>query len=232
MKCRYSVYGFVCGLVTCLLVCLSVTTVWADTRSGEIHIPVSCIGENTSEEFEYVLKSKQTAYQTASSDTLKLSNGMRASFDITYTGEGMYEYEVVQAAGTDADTVYDSTVYKAVVYVSHESDGLVADVIAYQDGSDEKVSELTFKNVKTIRDNKPADIVNPTSPSNPVDSKELTNTAYHPSSPTETDKSTSDVQTGDMTDLKWYLCGTAVSLSAILLILRKKRGEHDEAKIS
>lgn len=228
MKYRYSMYGLVCGLVTCLMICLSVTTVYADTGFVEVHIPVACVGENTSEKFEYVLKSKQTTYQTVSSDTLKLSNGQSGAFDITYTGEGRYTYEVIQAAGTDADTVYDSTVYKAIVYVTNESDGLVADVIAYRDGSDEKVSELTFKNVKTIRDNKPADIVNPT---NPVDSKNLTDTLYHPSRPTGTDKNTADVQTGDMTDLKWYLYSTAVSLSAILLILRKRR-EHDEAKIS
>lgn len=140
-------------LMSCIFSLLMATPVLAaevSEQTVQAYIPVTCVGENTTESFVYHLKADSTQYQTFASDTLSLKDGEDGTFVVTYTSQGVYSYSVYQDVGSDENTVYDDISYQVFVYVSMDEKGkLIADTVAYANSSDEKAMSLDFKNVKT-----------------------------------------------------------------------------------
>ena len=132
----------------------SVLAAEVSEQTVQAYIPVTCVGENTTESFVYHLKADSTQYQTFTSNTLSLKDGENGTFVVTYTGQGVYSYSVYQDVGSDENTVYDDIFYQVFVYVSMDENGkLIADTVAYANSSDKKAMSLDFKNVKTEKTN-------------------------------------------------------------------------------
>ena len=197
MKRKHSIHGLIYSLLFCLTI-LFPSTVFAETRTVTAHIPVSCTGKNTDEEFTYTLTGK-TADQNVDKDVIKPSNSEKGSFDINYSYPGTYWYEIKQTSGSDAKTIYDNTVYKVAVYVTNGDAELQAEVIAYKDGHDEKVNELSFVNKRE----------------NDVKAINSTTNDIH--------KNAASVKTGDTANLRRNLFTVTLSFGMIILLLQKRR---------
>lgn len=215
---KHKMYGMMYCLFLCITMLLPSMPVYADARSVMAYIPVVCVGENTDEEFVYTLESASKEHQNVDATELRLSDGKKGSFDVTYTYPETYRYKISQKAGSDADTTYDSTVYDAVVYVTEDSTGnLAAEVIAYKDGSDEKVDAMVFNNhhVKSSGTSSSVD-----TSANVIKSVSTVATSTNQSAP--------NVQTSDIGTLPVYIGGIILSALAVMLILSKKRRVRDE----
>ena len=195
MKYKYKKYGLVCYLLFFMMIVSSVNA-YADTRSVTAYIPVSCVGKNTSEEFVYQLKAGSTADQTDEIDSLKLKDGGKSMFHLTYTDPGTHEYEVTQTKGTDKNTTY----------VTEDDAGLNTDVIAYKSGSDQKVSELKFQNEKKADDTGKSDNGKGTSGSNGT---------KNPVVP--------GAKTGDIGNMAVWIGGTSIAFLAVIIMLMRRR---------
>lgn len=166
----------------------------SEVKNVSVQIPVHCVGENTSEQFVYMIYSQDMQHQVIQTDTLTLQDGENGMFVVTYDYPGVYHYEVSQKTGNDAKTTYDDAVYSVDVYVSESVDGsMYAEPVVYLKGDSDKKDGLRFMNVKEKQ------VVTPTS--NPVD------------------KSVSDTpKTGDTTQVWYFIAGVFVSGFIIILM--------------
>lgn len=106
----------------------------AAEKSVSVQIPVSCIGKNSSETFQYQILPETTQFQELESDSLSLKDGETGVFRISYQVPGAYHYSVRQLKGNHSRTAYDETVYSVDVYVTEKEDGaMAAEAIAYMD---------------------------------------------------------------------------------------------------
>lgn len=181
----------------------------SEVKNVSVQIPVYCVGENTSEQFVYVIYSQDMQHQVIQTDTLQLHDGENGMFVIKYDYPGAYHYEVSQKIGNDANTTYDDTVYSVDVYVFENTDGsMYAEPVVYLKGDSDKKDGLHFMNVKEQQ------IVTPTN--NPVD------------------ESVSDTpQTGDSIQVLYLMAGVFVSgfiiiLMAIRMFKGRRHGYEDK----
>lgn len=188
-------------LLACLL---PVRAFAAETEKAvSVQLPVSCTGTNTEETFLYELTQQTTEYQTVESATLSLKNGESGAFHITYTYPGTYHYTVRQAAGTDAATTYDKTVYTVDVYVLEDENGkLSAEIVVYTQESSDKKAELHFTNIRELPTPTPKPSEPPRVPHLP--------------------------QTGDNAQLGLWVLLAAVSAAALALLAVLKRKKKEE----
>lgn len=134
-------------VIALLMILLLSFPVSAAEKSVSVQIPVSCIGKNSSETFQYQILSEASQSQMLESDTLSLKDGETGSFQITCLEPGTYHYSVNQIKGTDSSISYDETVYSVDVYVTEKEDGtMAAETIAYSKPDSEKKDCLTFIN--------------------------------------------------------------------------------------
>lgn len=147
---------FLCILIMNLLP----FTVWA-AAPVDAKIPVSCIGKNTNEAFNVILKMESEEFQKADTTVISLKNGETGAFTIHYTCPGTYQYQVYQEKGTDKSTTYDSTVYTVDVYVTEDENGVMhTEPVIYEKGKDEKCADAHFENVKETGKTSHTGIVN------------------------------------------------------------------------
>lgn len=200
-----------------LLVCLlPVRALAAEAEKAvSVQLPVSCTGTNTEETFLYELTQQTTEYQTVESTTLSLKDGESGAFRITYTYPGVYRYTVRQAAGDDAATTYDKTVYTVDVYVQEDENGeLSAEVVIYTQESTGKMAELLFTNAREL----------PTPTPTPSETPETTETTESPEPLGGSDLP----QTGDSAQLTLWVLLAAVSAAALILLAVLKRKKKEE----
>ena len=130
-----------CPLVVFLcMMYLAVLTipVKAEDKSVTVKIPVTCIGRNTEERFNYEIEGGESEYEQVENRTLTLSDGEEGSFVITCNYPGTYRYTVHQQAGQDEKTTYDDTVYQIDLYVTENVQGeLGITPVAYVKGETE-----------------------------------------------------------------------------------------------
>lgn len=127
----------------------------------EAVIPVSCIGENTSEAFKVTIQMESEEYQTCNVKELTLNNGEKSSFNVTYRYPGTYRYEIRQERGTDAKTTYDDTVYTVDVYVTEDEEGVMhTEPVIFIKGKSDKCAEASFKNTRVTPTESKTGIVN------------------------------------------------------------------------
>lgn len=185
------------SLIAALL--LSASPVSAAEKPITVPIPVSCVGTNTTESFQYRLRHVGSEHQTMVSDVLRLSDGMTGNFEVSFDSPGTYHYTIQQDAGSDRQTSYDSTVYKVDVYVT---DKMQAELVAYVSGMSEKKADIRFVNVKKV----------PTA-----------GTAQKPAAPAKNFIARA-VQTGDDASLLRYFLMLSGSLSLLIVMsVLKKR---------
>lgn len=126
-------------------------------QSVSVQLPLSCVGEHTTEVFRYVLASENTEYQIIEADALSLKDGENSFFVVSYTYPGIYHYTAYQIKGADKDTTYDSTVYTIDVYVTENEQGmLAAEPVIYIKGDSAKKAGMQFVNTKELPANPPA----------------------------------------------------------------------------
>lgn len=184
-------------------------------RMVTVQLPVSCVGKNTSETFEYLLSFENAEAQTVEKDTLRLKNGEEGSFTVTYTEPGTYHYTLSQKKGSDAGTAYDSTVYTIDVYVTENEDGtLFAEAVAYVQGNSGKKEKLDFVNEKELSEAVPED---ETKGSNDKTGEDAgTDDAQNHI------LQTGNIHTGDTAQTGW-LIGLPGSMAAMVLLAMIKR---------
>lgn len=123
----------------------------AAEKSVSVQIPVSCIGKNSSETFQYQILPETTEFQDMESDSLSLKDGETGEFQISYQVPGTYHYSVRQLKGNHSRTAYDETVYSVDVYITEKEDGtMAAEAIAYRKPEAEKKDCLSFVNTVSI----------------------------------------------------------------------------------
>lgn len=200
-------------LLACLL---PVRAFAAETEKAvSVQLPVSCTGTNTEETFLYELTQQTTEYQTVESATLSLKNGESGAFHITYTYPGAYHYTVRQAAGDDAATTYDKTVYTVDVYVQEDETGeLSAEVVVYTQGSAGKMAEMLFTNAREL----PTPTPTPSGTPETTETPESPEPLWVPHLP----------QTGDNAQLGLWVLLAAVSAAALALLAVLKRKKKEE----
>ena len=133
-----------------LLLGVSSTTVFAEDTGGvTARIPVSCVAENTDEDFTYQITGESTEYEIIKNDSLVLGNGDTGVFEIDYTYPGTYSYEILQLSGNDDKTTYDTTVYDVDVFVTENEEGILSlEPIIYISGEADKKADCKFTNVR------------------------------------------------------------------------------------
>lgn len=195
---KRKLYPAFVSLIAALL--LSASPVSAAEKPITVPIPVSCVGTNTTESFQYRLKHVGSEHQTMITDVLRLSDGMTGNFEVSFDSPGTYHYMIQQDAGSDRQTSYDSTVYKVDVYVT---DKMQAELVAYVSGMSEKKADIRFVNVKKV----------PTA-----------GTAQKPAAPAKNFIARA-VQTGDDASLLRYFLMLSGSLSLLIVmsVLKKRR---------
>lgn len=120
-------------------------------KSVTAKIPVYCEESKSEETFTFKLEGELSEFAKIENEELKLKSGEKGYFEITFTYPGNYLYSAAQIAGSDSKTTYDNTTYQIDVYVTEAEDGtLSATPVLYKKGSDAKVAELNFKNIKEI----------------------------------------------------------------------------------
>lgn len=67
---------------------------------------------------------------------------------LSYTKTGTWKYTIKQTAGSDQDTVYDTTLYHLTVFIGYKDGGLYSVVTLFKDGSADKDAEVVFANTK------------------------------------------------------------------------------------
>lgn len=67
---------------------------------------------------------------------------------LSYTKTGTWKYTIKQVAGSDQDTVYDTTLYHLTVFIGYKDGGLYSVVTLFKDGSADKDAEVVFANTK------------------------------------------------------------------------------------
>lgn len=235
MLMKHKTYGLLCcGLLCCLFLCVmmlfpSVKAYASDSniRSVDVHLRVMCVCEDDRKEFTYTLSPETMKYQNIDKTTFTLSCDHAEAFGITYTYPGTYRYTIAQTVGTDNTVMYDTTMYHVVVYVTDDgSDALMANVIAYKDGSDEKVEDISFRNVyHGPSQNGPNNTLNSSvKPSvRPVNAN-----TKQPHMTSSQNQSAPNVQTSDTGTMFVYLLCILVDVLVILSALIRKRGASDE----
>lgn len=124
-------------------------------------IPVSCIGENTSEAFTVVFQMETEDFQKCDTKEISLKNGEHGAFTVAYTYPGTYRYKIWQEKGPDARTTYDATEYTVDVYVTEDEKGVMhAEPVIFINGKDGKCAEAVFTNAKVSVPGKVAKPVN------------------------------------------------------------------------
>lgn len=124
-------------------------------------IPVSCIGENTSEAFKVCLRLETEEFQKCDTKEISLKNGEQGSFHITYLYPGTYKYKIWQEKGTDTRTTYDDTVYTVHVYVTEDENGVMhTEPVIFVKGNDGKCDGAAFRNSRVIPSSMKTGIIN------------------------------------------------------------------------
>lgn len=130
----------------------------AEERNCAITIPISVeLKENAgdtvsiiSEEFNFTLEAldgenSEKKQQNITIDKKGVTTGRFA--EITYTEPGDYRYKVYEQKGNNKDIIYDDSVYEVTVRVINAQDGgLIAEIWAVKDESEQKVDEIRFIN--------------------------------------------------------------------------------------
>lgn len=228
MLMKHKTYGLLCCLFLCVVMLSPSVKAYAsdsNIRSTNVSIRVMCVCEDESKEFTYVLSPETTLYQKIDKTTFTLSCNHAESFGITYTCPGTYRYTITQMVGTDNMVTYDMSEYHVVVYVTDDgSDVLMANVVAYKDGSDEKVDDISFRNVchgsgqnRLNSDSTIKPSVQPTSTDMKASNVMISQ-----------NQSVSNVQTSDTKTMSVYLICMMIDALIIALILIRKRGASDE----
>ncbi len=155
-------------------------------------IPVSVSGGNPLETFTILLEPETQELQSPEQLFLRLKAEEAGEFSIAYTVPGTYRYTVRQNKGSDSKTAYDSSVYEVEMVVTEDEKGVLHAEPVVY-GSD--------------REEKKAEI-------------RFTNTAE--STPSKNQRTSSEVQTGDTTELPLYL-GLLAASTAVLVKLGKSR---------
>lgn len=208
-----------------------------------VELPVSCVGKNTSEQFQYILSTEEEdmPHQTVESYTLSLENGESGEFCISYHYPGTYHYTVSQKKGTDAETKYDDTVYMADVYVTADENGkLMAEPLVYVYGNSGKKACMDFINERKMSDETGktdgTDETEKTAGTEKTAQTGKNGKAANDHGTPDNTSSTGNIQrssakTGDPTSVWSFVC---VSISLFVIILlgvfakQRKDAENDE----
>ena len=146
--------NFMTIFITSLLLFLFSFQVFAEEASVIARIPVSCIGVNTAEEFQFIIIADSSEYQTVLKDTVFLKNEEMDCFETSYTYPGTYRYTVKQIIGSNDDMIYDETSYEVVVYVTSDEEGILyAQPIIFKEGDNEKLESILFINERILKGN-------------------------------------------------------------------------------
>lgn len=125
--------------------------VFAEEKKTEISIPVSCIGENTNEVFEFNLEAKDISSNfKIVKNKLNLANRQEDSFVLEFYQVGDYSFTIKQVKGSDNQTAYDETIYIADVHVFLEDEDLFGVLVLHKENSNDKTDTILFKNTKVI----------------------------------------------------------------------------------
>ncbi len=116
-----------------------------------IPIAVELKGDGTvPQEFNFILESldgEDSEKKQLSITTNKKGVTTGRFAEINYTEPGDYRYKVYQQKGNSENVIYDDSVYEVTVrVVNTQDDGLIAEIWAVKDESEQKVDEIRFMN--------------------------------------------------------------------------------------
>ena len=158
-------------------------------------------------------------------NTLSIAGSGNSYFEISYVEPGTYTYEITEQAGNEPGWTYDSTTYKAEVFVQNNEeneDALAASVFVYKDGSQEKSGGAAFENIAPTATPTPAPSSAPSTPSTGSPSSSAGSQAQ----PSATTAALDNVRTGDSSQP--FLWGSTVVLAAAVIYSAVRR-RKDEA---
>ncbi len=130
-------------------------------------------------------------------------NGRAAFGEMIFTKAGNYEYRVIQTGQGKDGAELDTAAYKVLISVVYdESENLRAPVVVTRNDQDQKVDDISFRNV--IRKNEPEKTV----------SAKL-----------------DEVNTGDRSGLRPWIFVLIAPLLLVVIVLLKNRGKDEDEKL-
>ena len=89
--------------------------------------------------------------QSPAPETDRFENAIQGSFQITFSEDGLYYYEVQQEPGA-SDVEYSKLVYKVLVTVTTDEDGVISAIVAiWLPDNPNKVGDIFFDNPPGVR---------------------------------------------------------------------------------
>ncbi|MBP9987870.1 MAG: hypothetical protein KBT46_00060 [Ruminococcus sp.] len=137
-----------CIIFALLMCCIcGITAFAAEPVSVNVDVEVKLDGAkpDTPEEYLLVLKSVDTGREYVCT----VNGENKATFDISFSNVGVYNYTVTQKKGNNANCTYDDTVYYLTITVFYGNNSYDFDIAAkvYKDGVDEKQDAIIFENI-------------------------------------------------------------------------------------
>lgn len=195
----------------------------AHAKTVNAIIPVTCEVKGTASDEKFTVNINSNDLFLPTEKSLTLGNGETGNFDIPINYPGTYKYDINQEAGNTKDATYDSTIYKAEVFVTENDNGVLnAETIVYTRDSNNKSTGCKFVNIfpegysKGKEDN-PKGISGGSSSGN---SGGMTATQKGDSTPTER------IKTGVETNEFAYACAGLAGMLVAALAVRKRRSNN------
>ena len=142
-----------CALALLMLLALAAVPALAEDGALKVEVPVKVeakgnVGSDTVA-VELAAVTAGAPMPEGSSDgkyTKTVKGTGTVSLPLSFTSAGIYNYTIKQLPGSDDKAVYDSSVYKLIVYVSYK-DGVLGITTVVEDASGDKVGDVVFRNV-------------------------------------------------------------------------------------